>query len=71
MKINDFADAMKNKPNQTQFMVSAVESTCSELAGTEQGRSFEPSSWVRLYWFVPLSVLSIAAQYFCAFALLD
>jgi hypothetical protein len=32
----------ENKPNQTQPVVSAVESTRSELACTEQGRSVEP-----------------------------
>ena len=59
MKIYGFAYAVKNKPNQTQFLVSAVESTCSELACTEQGRSVEPISnvplqkWVitRVDWF--------------------
>jgi hypothetical protein len=71
MKMNDFADAVKNKPNQTQFMVSAVESTCSEPVEPTCSKLVEPPAQVRLYWFVPLSVLSIAAQDFRAFALLD
>ena len=33
----------ENKPKQTQPVVSAVESTCGELACTERSRSVEPT----------------------------
>jgi hypothetical protein len=42
MKIFDFAAAVKNKPNQTQPVVSAVESIYSELVESTCSELVEP-----------------------------
>jgi hypothetical protein len=44
MKINRAFKRRENKPNQTQPVVSAVESTCSELACSELVEGVEPIS---------------------------